>query len=58
MHKDVVNNILISSKRDLIITISIDGHVKFWEKVFQLVEFRKNFKAHNGLITGTAISKN
>lgn len=58
MHRDIVNNILVSSKTDTIITFSIDGHIKFWKKVFHLVEFAKNFKAHNGLITCAALSKN
>lgn len=58
MHKETVNNIISSSKSDFIITFSIDGHVKFWKKVFHLVEFTKNFKAHSGLITGAALSKN
>ncbi len=56
MHRDVVNNVLSAPKTDLIITISTDGHVKFWRKVFHLIEFVKNFKAHSGLITGAALS--
>lgn len=58
MHRDVVNNILTSSKQNLIVTCSVDGHIKFWKKVFCLVEFVKNFKAHNGLVMGMAFSKN
>lgn len=57
MHRDIVNNILVSTKTDMIITFSIDGHIKFWKKVFHLVEFAKNFKAHNGFITCAALSK-
>lgn len=58
MHRDIVNNIIVSSKADVIITFSIDGHIKFWKKVFHLIEFLKNFKAHNGLITCATLSKN
>ena len=58
MHKDTVNNIIVSSKVDMIITFSIDGHIKFWKKVFHLVEYIKNFKAHNGYITSASFSKN
>ena len=58
MHKETVNNIFASSKSDFIITVSIDGHIKFWKKVFHLIEFTKNFKAHSGLITGVSLSKN
>jgi peptidylprolyl isomerase domain and WD repeat-containing protein 1 len=58
MHREIVNNVITSSKTDFIITFSVDGHIKFWKKVFQLVDFVKNFKAHSGLITGAALSKN
>lgn len=58
MHRDVVNNVIAATKTEYIITFSIDGHVKFWKKAFTLVEFVKNFKAHNGLITSAALSKN
>ncbi len=58
MHKETINNVVASPKADFIITVSIDGHIKFWKKVFQVVEFAKNFKAHSGLITGVALSKN
>lgn len=58
MHRETVNNIISAPKTDFLITVSIDGHIKFWKKVFILVEFVKNFKAHNGLITGVSLSKN
>lgn len=58
MHKDTINNVIVSPKVDMIITFSIDGHIKFWKKVFHLVEHAKNFKAHNGYITSASLSKN
>ena len=58
MHRDVINNILTSNKQNIIITVSTDGHIKFWKKVYSLIEFVKNFKAHNGLITATTFNKN
>jgi peptidylprolyl isomerase domain and WD repeat-containing protein 1 len=58
MHREIVNNIIVSSKVDVVITFSLDGHIKFWKKVFHLVEFLKNFKAHTGLIICAALSKN
>jgi peptidylprolyl isomerase domain and WD repeat-containing protein 1 len=58
MHKETVNNVISSPLTDYIITVSVDGHIKFWKKIFNLIEFTKNFKAHSGLITGTALSKN
>ena len=57
MHKETINNVLASPKTDFIITFSVDGHIKFWKKVFHLIEFAKNFKAHSGLITGACLSK-
>ena len=57
MHKDTVNKVLSSPKTDTIITLSVDGHVKFWSKAFTLVDFGKNFKAHSGLITGASLSQ-
>lgn len=32
-----------------LITASIDGHVKFWKKQEQGVEFVKHFRAHLGV---------
>lgn len=58
MHRDTINNILTSSKQNLIVTSSVDGHIKFWKKVYCLVEFIKNFKAHSGLVMNMAFSKN
>jgi peptidylprolyl isomerase domain and WD repeat-containing protein 1 len=56
MHKEILQNILVSAKTDTLITISIDGHIKFWKKVYHLIEFIKHFKAHSGLITGASFS--
>ncbi len=58
MHRDVINNVLASNKQGLIVTSSVDGHIKFWKKVYALVEFVKNFKAHAGLVTSMAFNKN
>lgn len=53
-----MNNLLTSSKQNLIITSSVDGHIKFWKKVYALVEFVKNFKAHTGIVNAIAFNKN
>ncbi len=58
MHRETVIEILSSSKTDTIITISIDGHVKFWKKVFSLINLLKNYKAHNGIIVGASLNFN
>ena len=57
MHKDTVNKVISAPKVDTIITLSVDGHVKFWSKTFALVDFGKNYKAHAGLITSSCISE-
>lgn len=58
MHKDAVSHVLVSPNNDLIITVSIDGHIKFWQKVFNLIGPIKTIKAHNGLVNGVCLSKN
>lgn len=58
MHRDTINNIVCSNKQNLIITSSVDGHIKFWKKVFVLVEFVKNFKAHAGVVTSMSLDRN
>jgi len=57
MHRDNITNVLASIKQDIIVSISSDGHIKFWKKVFSLIEFVKNFKAHNGFITSASFNK-
>ncbi|KAJ3220571.1 Peptidylprolyl isomerase domain and WD repeat containing protein 1 [Clydaea vesicula] len=49
MHRDVVN-FVTTTKTDFILTTSIDGHVKFWKKSEEGIEFVKHFKAHLGAI--------
>lgn len=47
MHRDFVTHVAIS-KADFIITGSVDGHVKFWKKQPEGIEFIKHFRAHSG----------
>lgn len=51
MHKDNITNILVASKTHMVITVSADGHIKMWRKVFRLIEFVKHFRAHTGFVT-------
>jgi peptidylprolyl isomerase domain and WD repeat-containing protein 1 len=37
MHRDVVGYVLASSKLDLVLTMSLDGHLKIWRKVHCLI---------------------
>ena len=56
MHKDVVDNVVCAVKADFIVTTSLDGNLKFWKKNFVGVEFVKQYKAHQGKITGVSVS--
>jgi peptidylprolyl isomerase domain and WD repeat-containing protein 1 len=56
MHRDHVTHTAVSRK-DFFITASKDGHVKFWKKKPEGVEFVKHFRAHVGPVTGLAVSR-
>lgn len=45
MHRDVITHVVVS-KTDFIVTASIDGHVKFWKKMEEGIEFVKHFRSH------------
>eukprot|EP01114_Cavostelium_apophysatum_P009190 TRINITY_DN2227_c0_g1_i1.p1 TRINITY_DN2227_c0_g1~~TRINITY_DN2227_c0_g1_i1.p1 ORF type:complete len:616 (+),score=177.27 TRINITY_DN2227_c0_g1_i1:137-1984(+) len=55
MHRDVVTHIAVA-KTDYIITASVDGHVKFWKKQPEGIEFVKHFRAHVGPVVGLAVT--
>jgi peptidylprolyl isomerase domain and WD repeat-containing protein 1 len=48
MHRDVITH-TVSTRTDFLVTASADGHVKFWKKKEQGVEFVKHFRAHLGM---------
>lgn len=50
MHRDVVTHVVLAPKTDFIISASIDGHIKFWKKTLNDIEFVKNFRSHTGQI--------
>lgn len=50
MHRDVITHVVATST-DFLITASCDGHVKFWKKMEEGVEFVKHFRSHLGSIT-------
>ena len=56
MHRDVVTHIVISKPTEFVITASIDGHVKFWKKMVDSIEFVKHFQAHIAPITALELS--
>ncbi|CAL1712579.1 unnamed protein product [Somion occarium] len=45
MHRDVINFCVIT-ETGFLITTSIDGHLKFWKKQEQGIEFVKHYRAH------------
>ncbi|XP_071799440.1 peptidylprolyl isomerase domain and WD repeat-containing protein 1-like [Asterias amurensis] len=55
MHRDTVTHVAVS-KTDYIMTASCDGHVKFWKKQDQGIEFVKHFRAHLGRIECISVS--
>ena len=43
-------------RTEFFVTASVDGHVKFWKKKAQGVEFVKHYRSHPGLVTDVAAS--
>lgn len=43
-------------RTDFLVTASVDGHVKFWKKQEQGVEFVKHFRAHLGVDVGLSLT--
>jgi peptidylprolyl isomerase domain and WD repeat-containing protein 1 len=39
-----------------LITTSIDGHVKFWKKKLEGIDFIKHYRAHLSVIVSAAVS--
>lgn len=56
MHKDTVTQVAIAHGTDFFITASVDGHIKFWKKQLEGIEFAKHYKAHLGPVTGLVVS--
>jgi len=46
MHRDTVTHVVFAPTHDFFITASVDGHLKFWKKRHEGVEFVKHFRAH------------
>ncbi|KAK2587483.1 hypothetical protein KPH14_003187 [Odynerus spinipes] len=57
MHRDVITHIVVT-KSYFILTASCDGHLKFWKKQEELIEFVKHFRAHLMAIQYLAASSN
>ncbi|KAJ8872192.1 hypothetical protein PR048_025794 [Dryococelus australis] len=57
MHRDVVTHVLVT-KTEFVVTGSSDGHVKFWKKTEELIEFVKHFRSHLGPIQDLTANSN
>ncbi|KAJ2722248.1 Peptidyl-prolyl cis-trans isomerase cyp15 [Coemansia sp. Benny D115] len=55
MHRESVD-FATTTATGFIITMSADGHVKFWKKQDKGIEFVKDFRAHLGAIVAYAVS--
>ncbi|KAL8426020.1 hypothetical protein Efla_001938 [Eimeria flavescens] len=57
MHREQVTFVVASPAHDFIISGSSDGHVKFWIRKAEGVEFVKHFRAHIGELHCLCISR-
>jgi len=48
MHRDTVAFVCSSITTGFLVTGSIDGHIKFWKKQYEGIEFVKHYHAHIG----------
>ncbi|KAJ2028419.1 Peptidyl-prolyl cis-trans isomerase cyp15 [Coemansia sp. S3946] len=55
MHRDTVEHV-VTTATGFVITISADGHVKFWKKGAQGIEFVKDFRAHLSAVVAHSLS--
>ncbi|XP_004924238.1 peptidylprolyl isomerase domain and WD repeat-containing protein 1 isoform X1 [Bombyx mori] len=53
MHRDIVTHVLVT-KTDFVVTASQDGHLKFWKKQEEGIEFVKHFRCHLAPISHVA----
>ncbi|KAJ8097846.1 hypothetical protein POJ06DRAFT_23371 [Lipomyces tetrasporus] len=56
MHQDTLCFVKIATDTNFIITLSVDGILKFWKKRAKGIEFVKQYAAHTGTVLGAAIS--
>lgn len=56
MHRDSVAFAFSSPSTGFLVTGSVDGHIKFWKKQYEGIEFVKHFRSHIGALTAMALS--
>ncbi|KAH8071664.1 peptidyl-prolyl cis-trans isomerase [Aureococcus anophagefferens] len=54
MHRDVVSHAVVANRTAFLATASEDGHVKFWKKMQEGIEFVKHYHAHVGPVSEMA----
>lgn len=58
MHRDVVTHaVMTPCGTDFLVTASTDGHIKFWKKMPEGVEFVKHYHSHLEPIHDLAVSR-
>jgi len=57
MHRDMVTFVTSSVNTGFIVTGSADGHIKFWKKQYEGIEFVKHFRSHLGTLLGIVLSQ-
>lgn len=56
MHRDILSFVTVTPHSGFVITASADGHVKFWKKQEQGIEFVKHYRAHLAPVTAVSCS--
>lgn len=49
MHRDIITHLVVT-KTDFVVTASVDGHIKFWKKMEEGIEFVKHFRSHLSML--------
>uniref|UniRef100_A0A8D9DXJ5 peptidylprolyl isomerase n=1 Tax=Cacopsylla melanoneura TaxID=428564 RepID=A0A8D9DXJ5_9HEMI len=57
MHRSPITHVVVT-KTDFVITASNDGHIKFWKKQEEGIEFVKHFRSHLGVISNICTNYN
>ncbi|CEM11716.1 unnamed protein product [Vitrella brassicaformis CCMP3155] len=56
MHRQTITHVCASNEVEFVMTGSADGHIKFWKKSYEGIEFVKHFRAHIGALLAMAVS--
>jgi len=57
MHRDTVCFAVSSTATSFLVTGSVDGHLKFWKKQYEGIEFVKHYRAHIGALVAMVLSQ-